>query len=90
MGGRSVLVTVIGVPGFEGVVLEDDLIDFEDAVVAVEGGVLDVEDNAVDAGVDSCVVEDGNVDVGELGKATIQYFTIYEESKDRGHQRIKL
>lgn len=87
MGGRSVLVTVIGVPGFEGVVLEDDLIDFEDAV---ESGALDVEDNAVDAGVDSCVVEDGNVDVGELGKATIQYFTIYEESKDRGHQRIKL
>ena len=52
--------SVVGLPGREGAVLEDV--------------VVDVEDCAVDAIVDSSVVKGGKVAVVGLGKVTIQYF----------------
>ena len=72
------LVGVVGVSGWEGVVFENSVADFEDGVFDVEGLGLgvDVEDNVVDVGVESSVVEGGNVvDMVGLGKVTVQYLT---------------
>ena len=72
------LVGVVGVSGCEGVVFENSVADFEDGVFDVEGLGLgvDVEDNVVDVGVESSVVEGGNVvDMVGLGKVTVQYLT---------------
>ena len=61
--------SVVGLPGREGVVLQDV--------------VVDVEDGAVDAIVDSSVVEGGKVDVVGLGKVTIQYFAKTVQNREQ-------